>query len=117
MLTMANNLYYSDYIYLVGSLTVRPLHGSWAGAAGAAAPPEGFCRFAFGVVVAEALCLPVWEVGIDFWVFWSAFQAAAEAAFSAFSFSHSSRFAAVATRLSSLSFLLYKELAALSCFI
>jgi hypothetical protein len=61
---MANNLYYSDYVYLVGSLTVRPLRDSRAGAAGttaagAAAPPERFCRFAFGVTVAKALRLPV----------------------------------------------------------
>jgi hypothetical protein len=67
MLSITSNLYYSDYVYLVGSLTARLLRATLAGtagttSAGAAASPERFCRFAFGVVVAEALRLPVWEV-------------------------------------------------------
>jgi hypothetical protein len=62
---MTNNLYYLDYVYLVSSLTVRPLRDSRAEAAGttaagAAALLERFCRFAFEVAVtlAKVLRLP-----------------------------------------------------------
>jgi hypothetical protein len=89
MLIVLYNLY---YLYLDGTLMVRPRQLTLGGATGAASGDAGraaatrvhFLGLGLGENAHEALRLPVWAFGCNFLVLSSAFLAAIASAFSAF---------------------------------